>query len=340
MPVKPGQWPKTAGAPYSQPKRGTPIAKKAEMEARDDFFLERQTGFVRTPCIDRIVERCLRYLRSGLPVHLRGTAGTGKTALAFHLAEQLGRPSVFISGNEDLTPTDLVGDFLGFRRRLTIDQFIHSVTKREEDVARRWIDSRLTVALVKGYTLIYDEFTRSRPEANTILLSVLEERVLELPAGRGANRYLKAHPNFAAIFTSNPEEYAGVYKSQDALRDRMVTVDLEGYDLETEIAIVASRTGLAPADAEIIVRLVRTIRENGQFGVQPTIRGSLMIARTVKNAKTEPSMSNPVFREIMVDILFSELSRRDDIERPRLLNLLDTTLSAAERNGTEATGEM
>jgi len=55
---------------------------------------------------------------------------------------------------------------------------------------------------------------RSRPEANNVLLGVLEERLLELPAGRINEGYLNVHPGFGAIFTSNPEEYAGVHKTQ------------------------------------------------------------------------------------------------------------------------------
>jgi len=39
-----------------------------------------------------------------------------------------------------------------------------------------WVDNRLTTACANGNTLIYDEFNRSRPEANNALLSVLEGR--------------------------------------------------------------------------------------------------------------------------------------------------------------------
>ncbi len=64
---------------------------------------------------------------------------------------------------------------------------------------------------------------RSRPEANNVLLAILEERLLEMPSGRVNEGYTCVHPNFRAIFTSNPEEYAGVHKTQDALLDRMIT---------------------------------------------------------------------------------------------------------------------
>ena len=73
-------------------------------------------------------------------------------------------------------------------------------------MTQQWVDNRLTTACQFGLTLIYDEFTRSRPEANNVLLSILEERILVLPNARGRESYLKVHPDFRAIFTSNPDQ--------------------------------------------------------------------------------------------------------------------------------------
>ncbi len=115
-------------------------------------------------------------------------------------------------------------------------------------MTQQWVDNRLTTACQFGLTLIYDEFTRSRPEANNVLLSILEERMLVLPNARGGESYLKVHPDFRAIFTSNPEEYAGVQKSQDALRDRMVTIELGNFDEETEVAITREKSKLSTED--------------------------------------------------------------------------------------------
>ena len=116
-------------------------------------------------------------------------------------------------------------------------------------MTRRWVDNRLTVAAKYGFTLMYDQFTRSRPESNNVLLSVLQEKMLKLPAARKGESYLRVHPDFTAIFTSNPEEYAGVYRSQDALRDRMITLDLAHFDEETEIGITAAKSGIGRGDA-------------------------------------------------------------------------------------------
>ena len=267
-------------------------------------------NFVETGQVKGITERALAYISAGFPVHFRGISGTGKTTLAMHVASKVGRPVVMIHGDEEFSSSDLVGGEYGYRIRKVVDNFIHSVLKTEEDMQKRWVDNRLTVACKYGFTLIYDEFTRSRPEANNTLLSVLQEKMLDLPAAReGGESYLRVDPNFTAIFTSNPEEYAGVYRSQDALRDRMITMDLHHFDKETEISITETKTEISREDSEKIVNVVRGLRESGKCEYAPTIRGPIMIGKTLKVRGGVISKDNPIFRETALEILTSETSR-------------------------------
>jgi len=267
-------------------------------------------NFVETKSIKEITGRALAYIAAGFPIHFRGVSGTGKTTLALHIASKIARPVVMIHGDEEFSTSDLVGGEYGYRIRKTVDNFIHSVLKTEEDMTRRWVDNRLTVACKYGFTLIYDEFTRSRPEANNILLSVLQEKMLDMPANRGdGESYLKVDPDFTAIFTSNPEEYAGVYRSQDALRDRMVCMDLDHFDEETEIAITTAKSGMARADAAKIVSIVRALRDSRVCEFAPTVRGPMMIAKTLRVLSGSVDSKNDVFRKLCLDILTSETSR-------------------------------
>ncbi len=266
--------------------------------------------FVETKYIKDITNRVLSYIKAGFPVHFRGASGTGKTTLAMHIASKIKRPVVMIHGDEEFTTSDLVGGEYGYRIRKVVDRFISRVLKTEEDMVKRWVDNRLTVACKYGFTLIYDEFTRSRPEANNILLSILQEKMMDLPIGRGGEeQYLRVDPNFTAIFTSNPEEYAGVHRSQDALRDRMITMDLNHFDYETEVAITRAKSRLSKQNAETIVNIVRGLRESGKCEFAPTIRGCIMIAKTLKVQGLTPSTSNGLFLRICQDILASETSR-------------------------------
>lgn len=265
--------------------------------------------FVETKYIEDITNRAVSYIKAGFPAHFRGPSGTGKTTLAMHVASKIGRPVVMIHGDEEFTTSDLVGGEYGYRFRKVVDRFVSRVLKVEEDMIKRWVDNRLTVACKYGFTLIYDEFTRSRPEANNILLSILQEKMMDLPVGRGEEPYLRVDPDFTAIFTSNPEEYAGVHRSQDALRDRMITMDLDHFDYDTEVAITRAKSRLSKQHAERIVNIVRGLRESGKCEFAPTIRGCIMIAKTTKVQNITSAKSDGAFMAICQDILASETSR-------------------------------
>jgi len=264
------------------------------------------TAFVETPFIRGIMDRALAYAGEGFPVHFRGPTGCGKTTLAIHLAEQLGRPMIMVSGDEEYLTSDLVGGEHGYERKRTIDNFIHSVMKTEDRVDYRWVDSRLTIACQEGHTLIYDEFNRSRPEANNIFLAVLEERILILPTVRSQKGYLRVHPDFTAVFTSNPREYAGVHASQDALLDRMITLDLGQLDRDTEVAITQSRTGLLQGQVETIVDLVRTLREATEGQCDPTVRACIMIGEIM--ARQSEDGGGLTFGQVSLDVLAKEIN--------------------------------
>jgi nitric oxide reductase NorQ protein len=286
-------------------------------------------AFVETPFVRSIIDRALAYMGDGFPVHFRGPTGCGKTTLAIHLAEQLGRPMIIVSGDEEYLTSDLVGGEHGYERRRTFDNFIHSVVKTEDRVDYRWVDSRLTIACQEGYTLVYDEFNRSRPEANNIFLPVLEERILILPTVRSEKGHLRVHPNFAAVFTSNPKEYAGVHASQDALLDRMITLDLNHFDRDTEVAITQSRTGLPQGQVEVIVDLVRTLREATEGQCDPTVRACIMIGKVM--AAQSKNGGGPSFEQVCLDVLAKEINpggKPLDERRRILLELLQASRGA------------
>ena len=265
----------------------------------------RRADFVQTQTVEAISKRALAYLNRG-PIHFRGPAGTGKTTLALHAAALLNRPTVMITGDEDMATLTLVGTQHGYHYRKVVDRFIHTVTKMEETADRRWADHRLTTACREGYTLVYDEFTRSRPEANNVLLSVLKQGLLVLPAQNQDEPYIKVHPDFRVIFTSNPQEYAGVHDAQDALGDRIVTIDVGHADRELEIAVAAARSGLAQAKVAPVVDLVREFRETGEYDQTPTLRASIVICRMMAQEKFRPSSDDPHFVEVCLDILGSK----------------------------------
>ncbi|MFE4105641.1 gas vesicle protein GvpN [Almyronema epifaneia] len=265
----------------------------------------RPHNFVSTPAIERLSSRALRYLQSGYSVHLRGAAGTGKTTLGLHLADLLGRPIMVLFGDDEFTTADLIGNQLGYTRKKVVDNFIHSVVKVEDELRHNWVDSRLTLACREGFTLVYDEFNRSRPEVNNVLLSALEEKLLVLPPSGNRPEYIRVHPQFRAIFTSNPEEYCGVHGTQDALLDRLITINMPEPDELTQQQIVVKKTGIDADSALLIVRIVQAFQSAAIADSVSSLRPCLIIGTVCQEHEIAVLPENPEFREICGDILLS-----------------------------------
>jgi hypothetical protein len=166
---------------------------------------------------------------------------------------------------------------------------------------RAWLFFFYSQAQVSG--ILEDSMSR-------ILLDYRRQPEGYVLVGRGGeDPYLRVDPDFTAIFTSNPEEYAGVHRSQDALRDRMITMDLDYFDYDTELAITQAKSKLSKQDCQIIVNIVRGLRESGKCEFAPTVRGCIMIAKTLKVQNLTPSRASNVFTQMCEDILASETSR-------------------------------
>lgn len=286
--------------------------------------------FVSTPAIERIAARALRYLQSGFSVHLRGCAGVGKTTLALHLADLLSRPIMLMYGDDDSKSSDLIGAQSGYTRKKVVDNFIHSVVKVEDEMKHTWVDSRLTLACREGFTLVYDEFNRSRPEVNNVLLSALEEKLLVLPPTSNQTEYIRVNPQFRAILTSNPEEYCGVHSTQDALMDRLVTINMPEPDELTQQEIVIQKTEIDRSSAGFIVRLVRSFRQKTGSDKASGLRSSLMIAKVCQEHNIPVMPEDADFRDICSDVLLSRIGMPLENATRILWEMLNEMLGAVE----------
>lgn len=271
--------------------------------------------FVETDAVDAVRSRIKRWLAADRPVHLVGPTGCGKTAMAMRVATNRDRPVVFVNGDAELTTADLVGEYAERERESVRDKYVHNVLKRKDIVRDRWVDNPLTVAVREGATLVYNEFSRTKPTANNVLLSVFEEGVLELPGRRGDERYVDVHPEFRAVFTSNSVEYAGIHTPQDALLDRLIGIHMQFYDRETELAIVNTQVDTVPEPtAERVVDLLRALRDSDDIEIAISTRAMVMVAEGVSVTN---SVTDEVLADICVDALASKVPQRSELDRLR-----------------------
>ena len=246
-------------------------------------------SYVQDEGTNDLISRSMSYLKLGYPVHFTGPSGTGKTSLALTLAKKRRRPVMLMHGNHELNNSDLIGDFIGYSSKQTVDNYVRSVYKKDEQVTENWRDGRLLEAVKNGYTLVYDEFTRSEPTTNNLFLSILEEGIVPLYGSKRTEPFIRVHPEFRMIFTSNPSEYAGVYKTQDALLDRFVERAGRHRDkFPGRVSIVARNRLLQLLDLRPRAGNVPAVRFGALLGLPDALQRGIVVCH-------ESSSKCPVF---------------------------------------------
>lgn len=289
-------------------------------EVESEYLVPEVKSWVETESIKAVKEKVKMWLSLKYPIHLIGPTGCGKTILAMQVAKEIGKPVVWINGDESVTTTDLIGGYSQVEVNTTRDKYIHNVFKDKDVLKADWTDNPLTLACKYGYTLIYNEFSRSKAAANNVLLSVFSEGILELPTQFGEERYVKVHPDFRVIFTSNSIEYAGVHRAQDALLDRMVGVYMDYYDTETEAKIIMSHSGVKEDEAMLIAEMLSSIRKKLPEESWPGTRAGVIVAQGMQFAE---KFDKANVKQLLGDVITSKTQNSKHFrEQMKIINCL------------------
>ena len=87
----------------------------------------------------------------------------------------------------------------------------------------------------------------------------------------------------------------------------MITIKLQHYDRNTEIEIAKAKSGISGTDAEKIVNIIRSLRDQDKNGAIPTVRAAIMIGKVMKLSGSTANSSDKTFVQSCLDILDSEM---------------------------------
>ncbi len=203
-------------------------------------------------------------------VLIEGEVGIGKTTLARAVSEYFDNQFFRVDGSEDLMPHALVG------------YFDPPAVIQKGYIEDAYMYGPLAKALVGGDCLFINEINRMPENTQNMLLTALDERVLEIARLKA----IHAQNGFWVVATQNPEAHVGVTALGEALKDRFIYVRLDYQPEEEEIEITLARAGLDPGKnsslARAAVRVVRETRVDPKIQRGASVRAAIDLAMLVE----------------------------------------------------------
>ncbi len=252
-----------------------------------------------------------------------GPPGVGKTLLLRAYAEKSERRFAWVTGDEGIRPSHLIGSFnpaIVISKGFTLESFE---------------PGPLLKSMVHGGVFGLNEANRLPEYVQNTLLEPFEERSVNVQRlGR-----IEAHDEFFPVLTMNPEEMAGAHRLSEALRDRIRVWIRIGYPTkETEIEIVkvnCPEYDLSDHVVESVYSLVSLTRESTDIDVPASIRAGIAIARLAcQLAKREEGgeVSYGVISKAAEYVLLGALRFRPGVEPEKSVKtLIRKALGAGRR---------
>ncbi len=214
---------------------------------------------------DTLIERCIVTLATNRGLMLVGEPGTAKTMLSELL-------SAAISG----TSTNTVQGSAGTTEDMIKYSFNYALLLEKGPVKETLVPAPLYTGMSKGIITRFEEITRTPAEIQDSLISVLSDKVLNIPELEEDN-ILFANAGFNIIATANTRD-KGVNEMSSALKRRFnfeTVAPVNNIKLETEIIMsqveeLAAENMIEMKANEDIAELIATIYHELRTGIAVT----------------------------------------------------------------------
>jgi nitric oxide reductase NorQ protein len=193
-----------------------------------------------------------------LPLLLKGPTGCGKSRFVEAMAQEIDRPIITVSCNDETSSTDLLGRYL---------------IKGGETV---WQDGPVTKAVRTGAILYLDEIAEAREDVITVLHALSDHR-RELHIDR-INETLKATDDFMMVVSFNPGYQQSLKEMKPSTRQRFVSLAFDYPPKDIELQIISTESDLEIKECKKLIVLAEKIRNLTELGLAETISTRLLIS--------------------------------------------------------------
>jgi len=253
----------------------------------------------------------------GKNILIEGEVGVGKTTLAQAVSLDYGSQFFRIDCSEETLTHNLIGYFdppLVIAKGYCEDSYVYGP---------------LATAMMKGGCLFINEINRMPESTQNILLTALDEKILEIPK----LKTIQANKNFFVIATLNPSAHVGVTVLGEALKDRFIWIKLDYQKPEEEVEIIKKEVnfdGEIQELATISQEIIQITRGSILIRRGSSVRGAIDLAALISQYEHKNDPRNWIEAAIMA--LYNKIETEDGSSKSKEEVITDIVLAVLTKS--------
>ncbi|MFX0070058.1 MAG: AAA family ATPase [Candidatus Hermodarchaeota archaeon] len=249
---------------------------------------------------------------------IEGEVGVGKTTLANAVSSYFDSKFYRIDCSEETLTHNLIG------------YFDPPLVIAKGYIEESYVYGPLASAMMNGGCLFINEINRMPESTQNILLTALDEKLLEIPK----LKTIRANKKFFVIATLNPSAHVGVTALGEAIKDRFVWIHLDYQSPDEEIEIIKQEFNfdgkLDDRIATIAQEIIQITRDTTSIRRGSSIRGGIDLSGLITQYESANSAKNWIDAAIMA--LYNKIELEDGVNKSKKELIADIVLAVLNKS--------
>jgi MoxR-like ATPase len=249
---------------------------------------------------------------------IEGEVGVGKTTLANAVSSYFDTKFYRIDCSEETLTHNLIG------------YFDPPLVIAKGYIEESYVYGPLASAMMNGGCLFINEINRMPESTQNILLTALDEKILEIPK----LKTIRASNKFFVIATLNPSAHVGVTVLGEAIKDRFIWIHLDYQPPEEEIEIIKKEVNLNSGKDENLAKvsqeIIQMTRNTTSIRRGSSIRGAIDLAGLMTQYENINSAKNWIDAAIMA--LYNKIELEDGANKSKKEVITDIVLAVLNKS--------